>query len=73
MGSDDRHTISGLGLNQQYLAVIVSKIGALDNLSDESPKFERLVGRLVVEDEVYAADFVALADEEQAPQKLLGD
>ena len=53
--------------------MIVSKIGALDNLGYESPQFERLVGRLVVEDEVYAAYLVALADEEQAPQKLLGD
>jgi len=47
LGSYDRHTISGLRPNQQYLAVIVSKIGALDNLGDERPKFERLVGRLV--------------------------
>ena len=50
----DRNSISSLGLHQQNLAVIVSKIGALDNLGDECPKLERLVGSLVVEHKVYA-------------------
>lgn len=44
----DTDSVASLGFHQQNLAVIVSKIGALNNLGDERPQFERLVGRLVV-------------------------
>ena len=52
---NDRNSISGFGFYQQNLAVIVSKICTLNNLCDERPKFERLVGRLVVEHKVNPA------------------
>lgn len=61
---DNRNSISGFGFYQQYLAVIVSKICALDNLGDERPKFERLVGRLVVEHKVNPAHALILCNEE---------
>ena len=67
----DADRVASLGPHQQYLAVIVSKIGALDNLGDKRPQFERLVGRLVVEHQVYAAYMLVFGDKEQAPQKFL--
>ena len=44
---DDRNSISGFALDEKNFRMIVGKIGALDNLGDERPEFERLVGRLV--------------------------
>ena len=44
--------------------MIVGKIRALDNLSDKRPKFQRLVGRLVVEHKVNPAYALILCDEE---------
>ena len=38
---DDADRVAALGFYQQNLAVIVSKISALNNLGDERPKFER--------------------------------
>ena len=64
LGGYYRNRVVSFGLYQQYLAVIVGKIGPLNNLGDERPKFERLVGSLVVENEVDARDFLSLADEE---------
>ena len=61
---DDRNSISGFGTHQQNFAVIVGKIRALDNLSDKRPKFQRLVGRLVVEHKVNPAYALILCDEE---------
>ena len=49
-------------LNQQNLAVIVSKISALYNLGNKWPKFERFVGRFVVEYEINTRDFFILSD-----------
>ena len=60
----DRNSISGFGFHQQNLAVIVSKISALNNLGDERPQFERLVGSLVVEHKVNPAHALILCDEE---------
>ncbi len=73
LGGNDRNGISIFGAYQQNLAVIVSEICSLDNLGDERPKFERLVGRLVVEHKVDARHFICFADKEQAAQKLLGN
>ena len=70
---DDADGIASIGLDKEYLAVVVGKICALDNLGDERPKFERLVCGLMVENKIYARHFVCLANEEQSPQKLLGD
>ena len=61
---DDADRVAALGFHQQNLAVVVSKIGALDNLGDERPKFERLVGRLVVEHKVNPAHALILCNEE---------
>ena len=44
--------------------MIVGEISSLDNLGDERPKFERLVCRLMVENEVNPADLICLADKE---------
>lgn len=71
--SDDADRIASLGFHQQNLTVVVSKIGALDNLGNERPKFERLVGRLVVEHKVDARDFFIFGDKKESSKKLLGD
>ena len=73
LGGYDRNGSTVLSLYEKYLAVIIGKIRALNNLGDERPKFERLVRRLMVENEVDAADALSLADEEQSSQELLGD
>lgn len=73
LGGYDRNRVAVLRLHQQYLAVIVGKIRPLNNLGDERPKFERLVGSLMVENEVDSANALPLADEEQSPKELLGD
>ena len=52
--SNDADRIASLGFHQQNLAMVVGKIGAFNNLCDERPKFERLVGSLVVEHQIYA-------------------
>ena len=71
-GNDADH-FAALALDQQHLAVVVSKVGGGDNLRDERPKFERLVGGLMVEHEVEASDEAGLLDEEQSTDELLGD
>lgn len=71
--SNDADRIAFFGAYQQNLAVIVSKIRALNNLRDERPKFERLVGSLMVEHKIYATDFFILADEKESPEKFFGD
>ena len=70
---NDGDGVTGFGFYQQYLAVIVSKIGSLNNLGDERPEFERLVRGLMVKNKVDATDFLILSDEEKASQKFLGD
>ncbi len=55
------------------LAVVVGKICALNNLGDERPKFERLVGGLMVEHKVDARHFICTADKEKSAQKFLGN
>ena len=69
--SNDADRIAMLGFYQQYLAVIVSKIGALNNLGDERPEFERLVGCLVVENKVNPAHTLILCDEKESAKKFL--
>ena len=73
LGGYDRNGCTVLSLYEKYLAVVVGKICALDNLGDERPEFERLVGRLMVEHKIYAADLVCLANETESAQKLLGN
>ena len=71
--SNDADRLAAFRLHQQNLAVIVGKIGSLDNLGYERPKFEGFVGSLVVENKIYAADLFILCDEVKAPQKFLGN
>ena len=59
--------------NEQYLAVIICKVGAFYNLCDERPKFQRLVRSLMVENKVYTRNFLVLADKEQAAEKFFGN
>lgn len=54
LGGYDRNGCTIISLYEKYLAVVVGKIRALNNLSDERPQFERLVGSLVVEHKIYA-------------------
>ena len=68
---NDRNSISGLGFHQQNLAMIVGKISALNNLGDERPEFECLVGRLVVEHKVYAWHFFILSDKKRVGAEIL--
>ena len=62
--SNDADRIASLGLHQQNLAMVVGKIGALNNLCDERPQFERLVGCLMVENKVNPAHALIFCDEE---------
>ncbi len=68
-----RYGFSGLGANQQNLAVIIGKICTFYNLGDERPKFERFVGGLMVEHKVDARHFICTADKEKSAQKFLGN
>ena len=70
--SNDADPLAAFRLHQQNLAVVIGKIGSLDNLGFERPKFERFVGCLVVENKIYAADLFILSDKVKAPQKFLG-
>ena len=51
--------------------MIICKVGAFYNLCDERPKFERLVGSLVVEYKVNPRHFFILCDEKEAAEKFL--
>ena len=62
--SNDADRIAPLGFHQQNLAMVVGKICSLDNLGDERPQFERLVGRLMVEYKIDARHALILCDEE---------
>ena len=53
--------------------MVVSKIGSLNNLGNERPKFECLVRSLVVENKIDATDLFILGDKIESSQKLLGD
>ena len=70
---DDADHFAALAIDQQHLAVVVCKVGGGDNLGDERPQLERLVGGLVVEHEVEASDEAGLLDEVQSANELLGD
>ena len=52
--SNDADRIAFFGTYQQNLAMIISEICSLNNLGDERPQFECLVGRLMVEHQVYS-------------------
>lgn len=73
LGCDNGDGITGFGTNQQDFRVVVCDVGALNNMGDERPTFERLVGGLMVENEIDAADALSFADEEQSLKELLGD
>lgn len=62
--SNDADRIAFFGAYQQNLAVIIGKICPLNNLGDERPQFERLVGSLVVEYQIDARHALILCDEE---------
>jgi len=49
---NDGNGVARVGTNKKYLAVIVGKVCTLNNLCNESPQFECLVCRLVVEYEI---------------------
>lgn len=59
--------------HEQNLAVVVGKIGGVDDLCDERPQFQCFVGGLVVEHQVEAGDETRLLDEEQSSDELLAD
>ena len=63
---NDTDDFTRLGLYEEYLGVVVGKIGALHRLGDESPEFESLVGGFVVEDEVEGGNVARLFDEEES-------
>ena len=70
---DDAHHFATLAFDEQHLAVVVGKVGGGDNLRDERPEFERLVGGFVVEHEVEPSDEAGLLDEVQSANELLAD
>lgn len=70
---DDTDDFTTFRFYQQDFGVIVSKKSALHRLSDERPKFESLVRRLMVENKIELLDVAGLLDEEETAEKLLGD
>ena len=70
---NNAHDFAALAAHQQHHAVVVGKVGGGDNLRDERPEFERLVGGLVVEHEVEPSDEAGLLDEVETANELLGD
>ncbi len=70
---DDGNDLSLEAAHEQDLAVVVGKIGGIDDLGDERPELEGLVGGLVVEHQVEAGDEARLLDEEQPSDEFFGD
>lgn len=73
LAGDYCRTSSVARLDEQDLAVVIGKIGLVDNLDDEGPQLECFVGCLQVKDQMEVADFTAATDKVQATQKLLAD
>ena len=53
--------------------MVVGKVGGVDDLGNERPQLERLVGGLMVEHQVETGDETRLLDEEQSADELLAD
>ena len=70
---DDRNDLALLASHQQHLAVVVGKVGGVDDLGDERPQFERLVGGLVVEYQVETGNEAGLLDEEQSADEFFAN
>lgn len=70
---DDTDDLALDAAHEQNLAVVVGKIGGIDDLGDERPELEGFVGGLVVEHQVELGDEARLLDEEQPSDELFGD
>ena len=70
---DDRDDLTLLTTHKQYFAVIVSKVGGVDDLCNERPQLERLICGLVVEYQVEPGDEARLLDEKQSAYEFFAD
>ena len=70
---DNGNNLSFKTAHQQYLAVVVGKVGGVDDLCDECPQLECFVGGFVVEYQVETGDEAGLLDEEQTADELFTD
>ena len=68
---NDCDSVATVRLHKQNLRVIVRKVGTLNDLRDERPKFERLVRSLVVKHQVEARHIPRTLDEEEPAKELL--
>nr|DAN52496.1 MAG TPA: hypothetical protein [Caudoviricetes sp.] len=69
---NDGDGVAAVGAHQQDFGMIVGEKGSVDNLDDEAPELDGLVGGLVVEHEVKAANRAFLFEEEKSAQKFFG-
>ena len=72
LGGDDGHT--HLRSFEQYqFGVVIGKEALIDCLNDERPKTQRLVGCLMVQQQLYVLDLAAAPDVVQSPDEFLGN
>ena len=69
---DDGDLVACVGLDEDHLGVIVRKVGMLNDLGEEGPKFERFLGCLEIENQVDCIDASTLLDEVETTEELLG-
>ena len=69
---NDGDGVATVGAHQQDFGMVVGEKCSVDNLNDEAPELDGLVGGLVVEHEVEAANRAFLFEEEKSAQKFFG-
>ena len=65
--------IAFLRLHQKDFGMFVGKIGSFNNLGYERPKFESLIGGLMVQNKIDPRDMLLFRYEEQASEKFFGN
>lgn len=71
--SNHRDGVSGLGFDKKNLAVVIGKVGILNDLRNKSPQRESLVGCLMVEYQRKSGYSSGFFDKEKSAQELLRD
>ena len=70
---DDTHLVPLLGLNEQYLGMVVCEMGGRNHLFNKAPQMQRLICGLEVQYQVNSRSRTATSDEVQTAQELLAD
>ena len=68
---DDGHTHLR-GLEQYQFGMVIGKEAMVDSLRDEGPQTQRLIGCLVIEQQLYVLDLAGATDVVEATDELLG-